>query len=217
MVKYFYRQHSNHFSNLTTSAQKRWERRVAKISSIPPLLRGTTTKWLILGYFDVLHLTFILNLPAFYWEVAVTVLLKIVSFVCVNSCWRFMWLSGKNSHSFMVNLSSFNNSYHQRPTFNNSFSLIFFFFNFFKILLFFYFNYSYITYITATENNLQYSYIYSYITYVFCFLQIRTLQCNTIFKTILVEERLNKITIYFKRKEKKQKRLQCVECTTYNL
>ena len=67
---------------------------------------------------------------------------------------------------------------------------------------FFYFNYSYITYITATESNLQYSYIYSYITYVFCFLQIRTLQCNTIFKTILVEERLNKITIYFKRKEK---------------
>ena len=59
-------------------------------------------------------------------------------------------------------------------------------------LIFFYFNYSYITYITATENNLQYSYIYSYITYVFCFLQIRTLQCNTIFKTILVEERLNK-------------------------
>ena len=57
---------------------------------------------------------------------------------------------------------------------------------------FFYFNYSYITYITATENNLQNSYIYSYITYVFCFLQIRTLQCNTIFKTILVEERLNK-------------------------
>ena len=73
------------------------------------------------------------------------------------------------------------------------------FFNFF-----FYFNYSYITFITATESNLQYSYIYSYITYVFCFLQIRTLQCNTIFKTILVEERLNKITIYFKRKEKKK-------------
>ena len=69
----------------------------------------------------------------------------------------------------------------------------------------YYFNYSYITYITATENNLKYSYIYSYITYVvlFCFLQIRTLQWNTIiFKTILVEERLNKITIYFKRKNK---------------
>ena len=85
-------------------------------------------------------------------------------------------------------------------------------------LIFFYFNYSYITYITATENNLQYRYIYSYITYVFCCLQIRTLQCNTIFKTILAEERLNKITIYFKRKQKqKQKRLQCIECATYNL
>ena len=83
----------------------------------------------------------------------------------------------------------------------------------------YYFNYSYIAYITATENNLKYSYIYSYITYVvlFCFLQIRMLQWNTIiFKTILVDERLNKITIYFKRKEKKkQKRLQCIECTTY--
>ena len=43
------------------------------------------------------------------------------------------------------------------------------------------------------------------------------LQWNTIiFKTILVDERLNKITIYFKRKEKKkQKCLQCIECTTY--
>ena len=51
---------------------------------------------------------------------------------------------------------------------------LFFFFFFYKKQLY-YFNYSYITYITATENNLQYSYIYSYITYVFCFLQIRTL------------------------------------------
>ena len=57
-----------------------------------------------------------------------------------------------------------------------------------SFFFFCYFNYSYITYITATENNLQYSYIYSYITYVFCFLQIFTLQCNTIFKTIPVEE-----------------------------
>ena len=57
-----------------------------------------------------------------------------------------------------------------------------------SFFFFCYFNYSYITYITVTENNLQYSYIYSYITYVFCFLQICTLQCNTIFKTILVEE-----------------------------
>ena len=57
-----------------------------------------------------------------------------------------------------------------------------------SFFFFCYFNYSYITYITATENNLQYSYIYSYITYVFCFLQICTLQCNTIFKIILVEE-----------------------------
>ena len=95
---------------------------------------------------------------------------------------------------------------------------LFIYFIYLFFLNFFYFNYSYITYITATENNLQYSYIYSYIAYVFCFLQIRTLQCNTIFKTILVEERLNKINIYFKRKKKqKQKRLQCIECTTYNL
>ena len=58
----------------------------------------------------------------------------------------------------------------------------------------YYFNYSYIAYIMATENNLKYSYIYSYITYVvlFCFLQICMLQWNTIFKTILVEERLKK-------------------------
>ena len=61
-----------------------------------------------------------------------------------------------------------------------------------SFFFFFTFNYSYITYITATENNLQYSYIYSYITYVFCFLQICTLQCNTIFKTVLVEEWLNR-------------------------
>ena len=59
-----------------------------------------------------------------------------------------------------------------------------------KHFFFFYFNYSYITYITDTENNLQYNYIYSYITYVFCFLQIRKLQCNTIFKAILVGEHL---------------------------
>ena len=31
------------------------------------------------------------------------------------------------------------------------------------------------------------------------------LQCNTIFKTILFEERLNKITIYFKRQQNKTK------------
>ena len=87
---------------------------------------------------------------------------------------------------------------HYFPYFSPRYLISFFFF-------FFNFNYSYVTYITATENNLQYSYIYSYITYVFCFLQIRTLQCNTIFKTILFEEGLNKITIYFKRKQNKTK------------
>ena len=46
--------------------------------------------------------------------------------------------------------------------------------------------------------------------YVFCFLQIRTLQCKKIFKTILVEERLNIITIYCKRKEKKNENLYSV-------
>ena len=86
MVKYIYTQLRNHFSNLTTAVQKRRERSVAKISGITPPLRGITTKWLILDYFDVRHLTFMLTLPAFYWEVAATVFLKIVSFVCVKSC-----------------------------------------------------------------------------------------------------------------------------------
>ena len=53
MAKYFYTQHSNHISNLTTTVQKRRERSVTKISTIPPLLRGTTTKWLILDYFEI--------------------------------------------------------------------------------------------------------------------------------------------------------------------
>ena len=53
MVKHFYTQHSNHFSNLTTTVQKRRERSVAKISTIPPPLRGTTTKWLILDYYEI--------------------------------------------------------------------------------------------------------------------------------------------------------------------
>ena len=53
MAKYFYTQHSNHISNLTTTVQKRRERSVAKISTIPPPLRGTTTKWLILDYYEI--------------------------------------------------------------------------------------------------------------------------------------------------------------------
>ena len=53
MVKYFYTQHSNHFSNLTTTVQKGGERSVAKISNIPPPLRGTTTRWLILDYLEI--------------------------------------------------------------------------------------------------------------------------------------------------------------------
>ena len=53
MVKYFYTQHSNHFSNLTTTVQKRRARSVAKISTIPPPLRGITTKQLILDYFEI--------------------------------------------------------------------------------------------------------------------------------------------------------------------
>ena len=52
MVKYFYTQHSNHFSNLTTTVQNRRERSVAKICTIPPPLRGIATKWLILDYFE---------------------------------------------------------------------------------------------------------------------------------------------------------------------
>ena len=44
MVKHFYTQHSNHFSNLPTTEEKRIERSVAKVSTIPPPLRGTTTK-----------------------------------------------------------------------------------------------------------------------------------------------------------------------------
>ena len=53
MAKYFYTERSNHFSNLTTTVQKRRERSVAKISTIPPPLRDTTTKWLILGYYEI--------------------------------------------------------------------------------------------------------------------------------------------------------------------
>ena len=53
MVKHFYTQHSNHFSNLTTTEEKRIERSVAKVSTIPPPLRGTTTKQLILDYFEI--------------------------------------------------------------------------------------------------------------------------------------------------------------------
>ena len=53
MAKYFYTEHSNHFSNLTTTVQKRRERSVAKISTIPPPPRGITTKWLILDYYEI--------------------------------------------------------------------------------------------------------------------------------------------------------------------
>ena len=53
MAKYFYTEHGNRISNLTTTAQKRRERSVAKISTIPPPLRGTTTKWLILDYYEI--------------------------------------------------------------------------------------------------------------------------------------------------------------------
>ena len=54
MAKYFYTEHGNHISNLTTTVQKRGERRVAKISTtIPPPLRGTTTKQLILDYYEI--------------------------------------------------------------------------------------------------------------------------------------------------------------------
>ena len=40
-VKHFYTEHSNQFSNLTTSVQKRREQGVAKISTIPPNYIGT--------------------------------------------------------------------------------------------------------------------------------------------------------------------------------
>ena len=53
MAKYSYTEHSNHISNLTTTVQKKRERSVAKISTIPPPLRGTTTKWLILDYYEI--------------------------------------------------------------------------------------------------------------------------------------------------------------------
>ena len=98
---------------------------------------------------------------------------------------------------------------HFQPLGNCLKIIILVFFKFYLLVFFqkqlHYFNYSYITYITATENNLQYSYIYNYITYVFCFLQIRMLQCNTIFKTILVEERLNKLLCFLKEMKRKNK------------
>ena len=50
MVRYFYTKHSNHFS---TTVQKRRGRSVAKISTIPPPLSDTTTKWLILDYYEI--------------------------------------------------------------------------------------------------------------------------------------------------------------------
>ena len=61
--------------------------------------------------------------------------------------------------------------------------------------------------LTSRLQKITYSTITSIATLLtfFFFLQIRTLQCNTIFKTILFEERLNKITIYFKRQQNKTK------------
>ena len=53
MAKYFYTEHGNHISNLTTTVQKRRERSVAKISTIPPPLRDTNTRWLILDYYEI--------------------------------------------------------------------------------------------------------------------------------------------------------------------
>ena len=53
MAKYFYTEHINHISNITTTVQKRREQSVAKISTIPPPLRGTTTKWLIIDYYEI--------------------------------------------------------------------------------------------------------------------------------------------------------------------
>ena len=53
MAKYFHTEHTNHFSNLTTTVQNRRERSVAKISTIPPPPRDTTTKWLILDYYEI--------------------------------------------------------------------------------------------------------------------------------------------------------------------
>ena len=60
--------------------------------------------------------------------------------------------------------------------------------------------------LTSRLQKITYSIVTSIVTLLrFFFLQIRTLQCNTIFKTILFEERLNKITIYFERKQNKTK------------
>ena len=53
MAKFLYTEHSNHISNFTTTVQKRGEQSVAKISTIPPLLLGTTTKWQILDYYEI--------------------------------------------------------------------------------------------------------------------------------------------------------------------
>ena len=53
LAKYFYTEHSNHIWNITTTLQKRRERSVAKISTIPPPIRDTTTKWLILDYYQI--------------------------------------------------------------------------------------------------------------------------------------------------------------------
>ena len=55
MAKFLYTEHSNHISNFTTTVQKRREQSVAKISTIPPPLRGTTTKWLIFDYYEIVN------------------------------------------------------------------------------------------------------------------------------------------------------------------
>ena len=55
VAKFLYTEHSNHISNFTTTVQKRREQSVAKISTIPPPLRGTTTKWLIFDYYEIVN------------------------------------------------------------------------------------------------------------------------------------------------------------------
>ena len=53
MAKSFYTEHSNHISNITTTVQKKKRAECSQILHYPSPLRGTTTKWLILDYYEI--------------------------------------------------------------------------------------------------------------------------------------------------------------------
>ena len=83
------------------------------------------------------------------------------------------------------------------------------------IYLFIYFNHSYITYITVTENNLStVTSIATLLTFFVLYKYVRYSAIQYLKQYWLKSDWTNN---YIEKKKKKQKRLQCIECTTYNL